>query len=101
MKLQPLPARGHNCRTTGLTAYEVTVVLVIAGILVAVGSYPWRIMIESDGQQRREAICAMKAIADISTIDSTLDTYKLDTGHYPSQAQGLRALVTNVAIDPK
>lgn len=41
------------------------------------------------------------ARAQIESFGKALDTYRLDTGHYPTTEQGLAALVTKPADEPK
>jgi len=77
----------------GFTLIELLVVIIILAILAAV------VIPRVIG--RTEDAKIAKATADISTIDSTLDNYKLDTGSYPSSDQGLQALMNNVENSPK
>lgn len=77
----------------GFTLIELLVVIVILAILAAV-VIPRVIGRTEDARQA-------KAIADITTIDGVMDQYKLDTGNYPDQNEGLQALVTNVSNNPK
>lgn len=72
----------------GFTLIELLVVIIILAILAAV-VIPRVVGRTDDAKQS-------KAMSDISTLDSTLEMYKADTGHYPSGDQGLQALVTNV-----
>ncbi|SAL88537.1 general secretion pathway protein G [Caballeronia arvi] len=46
---------------------------------------------------------AMRVVAkhDIGTIMLALDMYRRDNGRYPTQAQGLRALIEKPVSDPK
>jgi len=41
------------------------------------------------------------AKAQIEGLAKALDTYRLDTGHYPGTEQGLNALVTRPSDEPK
>ena len=41
------------------------------------------------------------ARAQIDAFDKALDQYRLDTGHYPSTAQGMGALMNKPANEPK
>ena len=41
------------------------------------------------------------ARAQIDAFEKALDQYRLDTGHYPATEQGLNALVTKPANEPK
>ena len=44
----------------------------------------------------------MKAArAQLDALDKALATYRLDTGHYPSTEQGLKALVQQPSNEPK
>lgn len=79
-------------RVAGFTLIEVMVVVVILGILAAI-IVP-RIM------SRPEQARVVKAKQDLSAIQNALDLYKLDTGVYPTQQQGLQALVTMPTSPP-
>jgi len=79
---------GRAGRRAGFTLIELLVVIIILAILAAV------VVPRVIG--RTEDARIAKATADISTIDSVLDQYKLDTGQYPSTDDGLQALMTNV-----
>lgn len=74
-------------RSSGFTLIELLVVIIILAILAAV------VIPRVIG--RTEDARVAKATADISTIDSTLELYKLDTSAYPTSDEGLQALVTN------
>lgn len=39
--------------------------------------------------------------AQLNALDKSLATYRLDTGHYPSTAQSLKALIERPADEPK
>ena len=41
-----------------------------------------------------------KVLSDIVAIENALDMYKLDNGHYPSEQQGIKALVLKPIILP-
>jgi len=86
-------SRSRRPAAHGFTLIELLVVIIILAILAAV-VIP---KVIGHVEDAREA----KAIADISTLDSTLDTYKLDTGNYPSPNVGLQALVSNAENSPK
>ena len=76
----------------GFTLLEVMVVIVIIGVLatlVVTTIFP------KIGKARVTA-----ARADISTIMNALKTYKLDNGRYPSNDQGLEALVSKPTSGP-
>ncbi len=79
-------------RQGGFTLIEVMVVVMILGILAAI-VVP-RIV------SRPEEAKIVKAKQDISRVEAALDLYRLDNGMYPSQQQGLQALVTKPTIPP-
>ena len=83
-----MKARG----TRGFTLVEIMVVVVILGIL-AVLIVP-RVLGRSDEAR------AAAAKHDIATIMQSLKLYRLDNGRYPSNEQGLQALVTKPQSSP-
>lgn len=76
----------------GLTLIEIMVVIVIMAILAAI-VVP-KIMSRPDQAKK------IKAKQDIMTIENSMDLYKLDNGFYPSQEQGIQALVTQPTTEP-
>src|SRR2546428_12737967 len=80
------------CGTRGFTLVEIMVVVVILGIL-AVLIVP-RVLGRSDEAR------AAAAKHDIATIMQSLKLYRLDNGRYPSNEQGLQALVTKPQSSP-
>lgn len=79
-------------RSAGFTLVEIMVVVVILGIL-AVLIVP-RVLGRSD--EARQAA----AKHDIATIMQSLKLYRLDNGRYPTNDQGLQALVTKPTSSP-
>lgn len=79
VKLTPLTDQGF-------TLIELLVVLVIIGILA--GYVGPRIMGHPEEAKRT------MAAAQISAIETAIESYKLDNGSYPTTEQGLQALVT-------
>ncbi len=77
----------------GFTLLELLVVMVIIGLLA---SYVGPRFFEQVGKSEVKA-----ASAQIDALEKALDTYRLDTGHYPSTEQGLRALTERPANEPK
>jgi len=69
----------------GFTLIELLVVLVIIGILA--GYVGPRIMGHPEDAKRT------MAAAQMSSLETALETYRLDNGAYPSTEQGLQALV--------
>ncbi len=72
-------------KNQGFTLIELLVVLVIIGILA--GYVGPRIMGHPEDAKRT------MATAQMSSLETALETYKLDNGAYPSTEQGLQALV--------
>lgn len=70
----------------GFTLVELMVVIVIIGLLAAIVT----INVLPLGDQGKVA----KAKADIATIESALDVYKLQNFTYPTTSEGLTALVS-------
>lgn len=80
-------------RAKGFTLLELLVVMVIIGLLV---SYVGPKYFSQVGKSEIKV-----AHAQIDALEKALDQYRLDTGHYPSTAQGLAALSTKPANDAK
>lgn len=77
----------------GFTLLELLVVMVIIGLLAAyVGPQYFAQLGKSE---------VKAAQAQISALSKALDTYRIDTGHYPSTEQGLAALNTKPQNEPK
>jgi len=70
----------------GMTLIEILVVLVLLGIVMGIvaGNF-----IGQGEEAERKA-----AQIEISQIANTLDLFKLEVGRYPTQQEGLQALVT-------
>ncbi len=85
-------ARRIGALQRGFTLIEMMVVIAIIGILAAL-IVP-KIMSRPD-QARRVA-----AHQDIATVMQALDLYRLDNGRYPTQEQGLAALVSRPTTEP-
>jgi len=86
MSLQKHPAKGF-------TLLELLVVIVIIGLLV---SYVGPRYFSQLGKSERQT-----AKAQIEGFGKALDTYRLDTGRYPSTEQGLNALAVKPNDDAK
>lgn len=73
-------------REAGFTLLELLVVLAILGLLAAIITPQ---VLKYLGSSRTQA-----ARVQIQSIVAALELYKLDVGHYPTQSEGLNALVT-------
>jgi len=71
-------------RQQGFTLLELLVVIVIIGLLAAFVAPRYFSQIGKSQQQI--------ARAQIDSLDKALVQYRIDTGHYPTQEQGLAAL---------
>jgi general secretion pathway protein G len=76
----------RRTRSLGFTLLELLVVIVIIGLLAA---YVGPRYFAQLGKSERST-----AKAQIESFGKALDTYRLDTGRYPSTEQGLNVLVT-------
>lgn len=76
----------------GFTLIEVMVVVMIIAILAAV-VVP-RVM------DRPEQAREIRAKQDVQSIQNAMDLYRLDNGSYPSQKQGIAALISKPSGDP-
>lgn len=79
-------------RCTGFTLLELLVVMVILGLLAGYVAPKYF------GQVGKSEVKVARA--QIDAFDKALDQYRLDTGHYPSTAQGMSALMTKPANEP-
>lgn len=77
----------------GFTLLELLVVMVIIGLLAGYVAPKYM------SQIGKSEIKATKA--QIDALEKSLDQFRIDTGHYPNQQQGLAALVTRPAEETK
>lgn len=80
-------------RVRGFTLLELLVVVAIIALLVG---YVAPRYFSQVGKSE-----VSLARAQIDSLEKALDQYRLDTGHYPSTEQGLAALQTRPANEPK
>lgn len=88
-----IPAASSLTREQGFTLLELLVVILIIGLLT--GIVAPRFM----GQVSRSE--STTARAQLDALDKALQSYRIDTGRFPTTAQGLRALVTQPADEPR
>ncbi|BAO91250.1 type II secretion system major pseudopilin GspG [Caballeronia cordobensis] len=79
---------GLSLRQRGFTLLELLVVLLIIALLAG---YVGPKLFGEVGKARSKT-----AASQMKGIESALDRYRLDTGHYPATEAGLPALMTNV-----
>lgn len=77
----------------GFTLLELLVVIVIIGLLAG---YVAPRYFSQVGKAEVKV-----AQAQVDALSKGLDQYRLDTGHYPSMAQGLQALLSRPNDEPK
>lgn len=80
-------------RQSGFTLLEIMVVIVILGILAS--------LVVPNLMGNKEKADRQKAVSDIVALESALDMYKLDNNRYPSNEQGLAALVSKPTAQPE
>jgi general secretion pathway protein G len=84
-----LRQRSMSCQA-GFTLVELLVVLAILGLLVAAVAPP---VIRYLGRAKVDT-----AHLEVKNIATALDLFMIDVGRYPTQEEGLAALVTNPGI---
>jgi general secretion pathway protein G len=77
-------SRRHRAR--GMTLIEILVVLVLIGIVMAI--------VGGNFLGQGEKAKANAAKIEIGQISQALDLFKLEIGRYPTQQEGLQALIT-------
>jgi general secretion pathway protein G len=80
-------------RHRGFTLLELLVVLVILGLLAGYVAPKYFAQIGKSEVKTAQA--------QIVALEKALDQYRIDTGHYPSTEQGLAALNTKPAEEPR
>jgi general secretion pathway protein G len=83
--------RRYRINSKGFTLIELLVVMVILAMLAAIVGPK---LFTKVGKGKQAA-----AKTQIEMLGQALDSYRLDTGHYPNTSQGLNALVTNPGVE--
>ena len=86
----PISLRRHT--QNGFTLIELMVVLLIIGVLAA--------LIVPNVLDRANDAKTMAAKTDVRNVLQALKLYRLDNGRYPTNEQGLAALVSQPTADP-
>jgi len=79
-------------RQRGFTLMEIMVVIFIIGLLIAV--------VAPSVLGNQDKAMKQKVMADLATLEQALDMYRLDNLRFPSNEQGLAALVKKPSQEP-
>jgi len=82
----------RRTRQRGFTLMEIMVVIFIIGLLIAV--------VAPSVLGNQDKAMRQKVMADLATLEQALDMYRLDNLRFPSNEQGLAALVKKPAQQP-
>ena len=84
--------RSNRFTQRGFTLMEIMVVIFIMGLLIAV--------VAPSVLGSQDKAMKQKVMADLSTFEQALDLYRLDNLRFPSNEQGLSALVAKPTVEP-
>lgn len=84
--------RSNRFTQRGFTLMEIMVVIFIMGLLIAV--------VAPSVLGSQDKAMKQKVMADLSTFEQALDIYRLDNLRFPSNEQGLSALVAKPTVEP-
>ncbi|MDQ7985551.1 type II secretion system major pseudopilin GspG [Pseudomonas sp. G34] len=84
--------RSNRFTQRGFTLMEIMVVIFIMGLLIAV--------VAPSVLGSQDKAMKQKVMADLSTFEQALDMYRLDNLRFPSNEQGLSALVAKPTVEP-
>lgn len=90
---QSFPGKTRTAQSAGFTLLELLVVMVIIGLLAG---YVAPRYFSQIGKAEVKV-----ARAQLDALEKALDQYRLDTGHYPTQEQGLVAVIKKPANEPR
>ncbi len=82
-----MQSQNNNTLKSGFSLLELLVVILILGILAA---FVAPNLIGTGEKAKRDLVCSQ-----MSTVEQTLDMFKLDNGFYPDTEEGLQALLSN------
>lgn len=82
----------QRARQRGFTLMEIMVVIFIIGLLIAV--------VAPSVLGNQDKAMRQKVMADLATLEQALDMYRLDNLRFPSNEQGLGALVKKPQQEP-
>ncbi|MDR0587577.1 MAG: type II secretion system major pseudopilin GspG [Burkholderiales bacterium] len=76
----------HKIKQSGMTLIEILIVLVLIAVVMGI--------VAANFGERGEQAKVKAAQIDIQNIVNTLDLFKLEVGRYPTQSEGLQALIS-------
>lgn len=92
IKLHSTSPSSLQKKQRGFTLLEIMVVIVILGLLAS--------FVIPNLMGNKDKADRQKAISDIVALENALDMYRLDNGRYPTNEQGLEALITKPTLTP-
>jgi len=90
--MHSIPTSARQAKQRGFTLLEIMVVIVILGLLAS--------FIIPNLMGNKDKADRQKAVSDIVALENALDMYRLDNGRYPTQQQGLSALIAKPTLSP-
>ena len=90
IETRPKPLRTKTVRTVGssVSGFTLLELLVVLAILAIIAAFAGPQVIKYLGKAKTDA-----AKVQINNISSALDLYRLEVGRYPTQQEGLNALI--------